>query len=103
MLRKFVFGSILSFSFMTECCQAMAADGLLFEKTNNRYVRVYGNHNDVVAFMFRYQDALWADWRSNKRTAAIYAKHENRIRESGFVELYVGCNITRKAFTESIR
>lgn len=84
------------------CATASAADALLFEK-GERSVIVRGNPDDVIAFMYRYQDALWSDWRSHERTAASYVKHEQHVREHGFVEVHTGCDITRKAFAEAIR
>ena len=93
---------MLAAAMLPVCPSAKAADALLFEK-GEKSVLVRGNPDDVVAFMYLYQDALWADWRSHGRTAASYAKHETRVRESGVVEVCVGCNITRKAFAEAIR
>lgn len=102
MLRRWFLGSAIAAAALMAGPSAKAADALLFEQ-GEKSVLVRGNPDDVVAFMYRYQDALWADWRSHERTAASYVKHEQRVRKSGVVEVYTGCNVTRKAFAEAIR
>lgn len=84
------------------CSTVHAGDALLFE-SGEKVITVRGNPSDVISFVHRYQDSLWSGWRDNERVVAQYAKYGKQVREEGCIAVYVGCDITRKAFTSAIR
>jgi hypothetical protein len=105
MRRRFFFGSILAGALLVACPQVNAADSLSFEldKHNPRVMVVRGNGDAVADLAVRYQDALWPEWRSDAKTVLRNAPIEKHIRTTGVARVYVGCDITRKAFAAAIR
>jgi len=47
--------------------------------------------------MYRYQDELWADWRSNSKLVDRYRDHEEYVRKNGLIHVSVN-GIGKRAF-----
>lgn len=100
MKRRLFFGSSVALAAALMVGSAAKASTLTVERVGSVAV-VRGEVDEVIAFMYRFQDSLWKDWRSSPEVVAMYKKHDRLVRESGCIGVYVGCDQTRQAFASS--
>lgn len=62
------------------------------------YMTVTGPGDDVAAFVIRYQDAMWPEWRFNARVAREMARNIRQSRRLGRAVLWTGDETGRRAF-----
>lgn len=63
-----------------------------------KYMTVTGPGDDVAAFVIRYQDDLWPEWRTRERYGCEMFINLQRVRRTGRALIWTGDEISRKAF-----
>lgn len=76
-----------------------AVQPLRFDPQPPKYITVTGPGEDVAAFVTRYQDALWPEWRKNEKYAREMEGNLRRIRQSGKAIVWCGDDKGKAAFT----
>ena len=100
MKRRLFFGSSVALAAALMLGSSANASALKFERDGSVAV-VRGEADEVIAFMYRFQDSLWKDWRSSPQLVAVYKAHEKLVQARGSLCIWVGCSQTRQAFASA--
>jgi hypothetical protein len=92
------FALILAVVFVA-CAACEAAQPLRFEPQQPKYITVTGPGEDVAAFVIRYQDALWPEWRKNEKYSREMFGNLRTIRRTGKAVVWCGDDKGKAAFT----